>query len=305
MRAAGIDRFGGDVRPLDFDAPASPGPDEVVVAVRAAGVGNWDDIARTGGWDLGSQPPMALGVEAAGFVAEVGGTVRDFAVGDRVAVHSAPLRAQGAWAERFLAGAAEVAALPDEVDFATAAAFAVPSLTADQALRDAVELEDGQTLLVHGAGGVTGRLLVALGAHYGALVIATGSPSGAEALTAAGAAQVLSYSDSSWPETARELGIDCAVNAVPGQAALALTTVRDGGHLATITSDPPAPARGIRPTEVYVAPDGPRLAALLRLLAAGTLPLDVGARFSLPDAAEALAQVRRGTHGSAVVLTFG
>ncbi|QYN21342.1 alcohol dehydrogenase catalytic domain-containing protein [Amycolatopsis sp. DSM 110486] len=304
MRAAGIDRFGGDIRALDFDAPASPGPDEVVVAVRAAGVGNWDDIARTGGWDLGTQPPMALGVEAAGVVAEVGGAVRDFAVGDGVAVHSAPLRAQGAWAERFLAGAAEVAALPDEVDFATAAAFAVPALTADQALRDAVELEDGQTLLVHGAGGVTGRLLVALGANYGARVIATGSPSGAEALTAARAAQVLSYSDPSWPETARELGIDCAVNAVPGQAALALTAVRDGGHLATITSDPPAPARGISPTEVYVAPDGPRLATLLRLLAAGTLPLDVGARFSLSDAAEALAQVRRGTHGSAVVLTF-
>ncbi|MEV4604580.1 alcohol dehydrogenase catalytic domain-containing protein [Amycolatopsis sp. NPDC049253] len=96
MRAAGIDRFGGAVRPLDLGAPASPGPDAAVVTVRAADVGNWDDIARTGAWDLGKQPPPALGVEAAGIVADVGGAVRDFAVGDRVAVHSAPLRAQGA-----------------------------------------------------------------------------------------------------------------------------------------------------------------------------------------------------------------
>ncbi|WP_326568856.1 NADP-dependent oxidoreductase [Amycolatopsis rhabdoformis] len=303
MRAAGISRFGGDVGPLELDAPRGPGPDEVLVEVRAAGVGNWDDIARNGEWDLGVRPPMVLGVEAAGVVTAVGSAVREVAVGDRVSVHSAPLRTQGAWAERFLVGAAEVAVVPEELRFDAAAAFAVPALTADQTLRDAVDVRAGETLLVHGAGGVTGRLLVALGAHYGARVIATGGPAGVETLTALGAAQVLSYSDTSWPDTARELGVDCAVNAVPGQAELVLTTLRDGGRLATITSDPPAATRGITPVEVYVAPDGPRLARLLGLLAAGTLPLEVGARYSLDQAAAALAHVRRGTHGTAIVVT--
>ncbi|MFI5615750.1 alcohol dehydrogenase catalytic domain-containing protein [Amycolatopsis sp. NPDC051903] len=304
MRAAGIDRFGGDVRAVEVEAPPAPGPGEVLVEVRAAGVGNWDDIARTGGWDLGARPPMALGVEAAGVVAAVGGDVRDVAVGSRVAVHSAPFLAQGAWASQFLVRAAEVAALPEGLDFDAAAAFAVPALTADQTLQDAVGLKPGETLLVHGAGGVTGRLLVALGSYHGARVIVTGSPSSAERLRALGAAQVLSYSDPGWPDAARELGIDCAVNAVPGQAGQVLAAVRDGGRLATITSDPPAPARGITPAEVYVAPDGPRLATLLRLLAAGTLPLEIGARYPLADAAGALAHVREGAHGTAVVVTI-
>jgi hypothetical protein len=82
MRAAGIDRFGGDIGPRELDAPPTPGTDEVLVEVRAAGVGNWDDIARNGAWDLGKQPPTALGVEAAGVVAAVGSAVRNVAVGD-------------------------------------------------------------------------------------------------------------------------------------------------------------------------------------------------------------------------------
>jgi hypothetical protein len=49
MRAAGIDAFGGDVRLLELAAPASPAPDEVVISLRAAGVGNWDEIVRAGG----------------------------------------------------------------------------------------------------------------------------------------------------------------------------------------------------------------------------------------------------------------
>ncbi|MGH3008557.1 MAG: hypothetical protein ACRDLM_04020 [Gaiellaceae bacterium] len=64
MRAAGIDAFGGAVRLLELAAPATPGPDEVVIGVHAAGVGNWDEIVRVGGWDVGRRPPLALGVEA-------------------------------------------------------------------------------------------------------------------------------------------------------------------------------------------------------------------------------------------------
>ena len=72
MKAAGVRRFGGSVQVLEL--PGSPGlrPDEVLIEVRACGVGNWDEFARTGDWDLGTRPPMALGVEAAGLVAATG-----------------------------------------------------------------------------------------------------------------------------------------------------------------------------------------------------------------------------------------
>jgi hypothetical protein len=60
MRAAGIETFGGELQMLELAAPQSLAPDEVVIAVRAAGVGNWDEIVRVGGWDVGRQPPLVL-----------------------------------------------------------------------------------------------------------------------------------------------------------------------------------------------------------------------------------------------------
>src|SRR2546430_10977355 len=84
MRAAGIERFGGEVRVLELEAPASPASDEVVISVRAAGVANWDEIVRVGVWDVGRQPPMALGVAAAGIVEAIGDDVSSVAPGDDV-----------------------------------------------------------------------------------------------------------------------------------------------------------------------------------------------------------------------------
>ena len=55
MQAAGIDAFGGQVRLLELEAPGSPAPDEVVLSVHAAGVGNWDEFVRTGDWDVGRE----------------------------------------------------------------------------------------------------------------------------------------------------------------------------------------------------------------------------------------------------------
>ena len=101
---------------------------------------------------------MALGVEAAGVATRTGGAVVGVVAGDRVMTHSLPLRAQGAWAEWFVAAASDVAPVPFEV----AAALPVPTLTANQVLRGALGAGPGTTVLVHGAGGVTGTLMVRL-----------------------------------------------------------------------------------------------------------------------------------------------
>src|SRR5262249_56300837 len=100
-------------------------------------------------------------------------------------------------------------------------------------------------------------------------------------------------------------GADLAANAAPGGAARALGAVKDGGRLATITSDPPPAERGVEVSQVYVAPDGPRLARLGELLAAGTIGVIVGAPFPLEHAARALAWLRQGTNGQAAVLQPG
>jgi NADPH:quinone reductase-like Zn-dependent oxidoreductase len=297
------------VEPLELTGPGGLRPDEVLIEVRSAGVGNWDEIARTGGWNLGRQPPMALGVEVAGIAARVGGAVTGFAAGDRVMAHSLPLRAQGGWAEWFIAAAADVAPVPDAVPFEDAAALPVPALTADQTLRGALGAGPGATVLVNGAGGVTGMLLVALARHLGAKVIATAGAHSAARVSAAGAAHVLDRRSPDWPGQVRALtggrGADLAANAAPGGAARALGAVKDGGRLATITSDPPRAERGVEISQVYVAPDGPRLARLGELLAAGTIGVTVRAPFPLEHAVDALACLRQGTNGQAVVLQPG
>jgi NADPH:quinone reductase-like Zn-dependent oxidoreductase len=306
MRAAGITEFGGPVSLLELAAPRAVQPGEVLLEVHACGAGNWDEFVRAGSWDTGVRPPMALGVEAAGLVTAVGAAVTGVTVGDRVATHSLPLRDQGTWAQQLIAAAADVAVVPPAVPWDAAAALPVPALTADQALA-AAGIEAGQTVLVHGAGGVTGGLLVQLAVHRGATVLATAGPASADRVAALGAARVLDYRAAGWPAQARALargaaGVDGAVNAARAGAADALAAVRDGGALATITGDPPPAQRGITVSAVQVVPDGPRLAALAGLLAAGTLTVRIGGRFALGQAQAALNQARSGAHGAAVVL---
>jgi NADPH:quinone reductase-like Zn-dependent oxidoreductase len=307
MRAAGIDAFGRDVGMLELAAPASPAPDEVVISVYAAGVGNWDEIVRIGGWDVGRPPPLALGVEAAGVVAEVGDDVRGLVPGDEVLTHPLPLRHQGAWAERLIAPAALVARKPAAVPWETAGAFPVPALAADQALTEVAPVPAGEWVLVHGAGGVTGGLVVQLAVARGATVIATASPGSAERVRGHGATVVVDYHDPDWParvrdETPGARGVGAAVNAARGGAATALQAVADDGRLATITGDPPPGERGITVADVYVRADGTRLAALAGALADGLLSLRVAATLPLDDAATGLKDAVAGHAAGAIAL---
>jgi NADPH:quinone reductase-like Zn-dependent oxidoreductase len=310
MQVAGIDAFGGELRVLKLAAPASPAPDEVVISVRAAGVGNWDEFVRVGTWDVGRPPPLALGVEAAGVVAAVGEDVTSLAPGDEVLTHPIPLRHQGAWAEWLVAPASLVARKPIAVPWEAAAAFPVPALTADQALTEAAPVRPGEWLLVHGAGGVTGGLAVQLAAARGATVVATAGPSSAARVRGYGARVVFDYHHPEWPTlvrnaTPRGRGVDAVVNAVRGAAAIALQTVADGGHLATITGDPPLPERGVTVANIYVRADGARLAALVAALADGLLSLHVGATFPLAAAATALQGAVNGRAGATVLTLEG
>jgi NADPH:quinone reductase-like Zn-dependent oxidoreductase len=309
MQAAGIEAFGNEVRMLELAAPLSPTSDEVVLSVRAAGVGNWDEIVRVGDWDVGRRPPLALGVEAAGVVAAVGEDVTGLAPGDEVLTHPVPLRHQGAWAEWLVAPAAVVARKPAGVPWEVAAAFPVPALTADQALTEAASAPAGEWVLVHGAGGVTGGLVVQLAVARGATVVATAGPSSAARVRGYGAHLVLDYHDHDWPTRVREAspgggGVAAAVNTARAGAATALQAVADNGRLATITGDPPPPVRGITVADVYVRADGARLAELVTALPDGQLSLHVAATLPLTDAATALQGAITGHATGATVLTL-
>lgn len=308
MRAAGIRELNGRVEMLDLPDPRELALDEVLIDVVAAGVGNWDEIIRTGGWYVGRGVPLALGVEAAGTVIAVGSGVSTLKPGDEVLSHPLELREQGCWAENLIAAAGVVARKPPGVPWEVAAAFPVPALTAEQVLSEVLPTVDGEWLLVHGAGGTTGGLLVQLAAVRGARVIATAGPASANRVLSLGASEVLDYNDSDWPERVRELtgsnGVEAAANAARGGAPAALRAVADGGRLATITSDAPEGERGIAVSEVYVQPDAVQLAALCELLAEGRLSLVVGAAVPLAEAATALKRVVDASSRGSMVLTM-
>ena len=293
---------------IDVPGPRPLAGDEVLIQVRAAGVGNWDEIVRTGGWDVGRRPPMALGVEAAGVVTAVGSKVTDWIPGDEVMTHPLPLRDQGTWAPTLIAPAAVLARKAAGLPWEVAAVFPVPALTAVQVLDEALGVGPGDRLLVNGAGGVTGRLLVSLGSLRGAEVIATAGARSHAPVAALGARHVIDYHEQDWPDQVLAVtdgsGVAAAVNAAPDGAADAIRAVRDGGRLATITSDPPAQDRGITVSNVHVTPDGGQLDGLGRLLAAGQLEISVAMSYELLDAADALAKVVSGRADGAVALTL-
>jgi NADPH:quinone reductase-like Zn-dependent oxidoreductase len=262
----------GQVVLLELPDPPPPGPGQLLIAVEAAGVGAWDRLLDGAGWDVGLRPPAALGVEGAGRVLAVGGGVDEFAVGDRMLAHEAPLPGgSGFWAERVLLSAAHAAHCPPALEPVEAAALPVNGLTAWQALA-MLGLGPGQRLLVTNGAGNTGSLAVELAAAVGVEVTATASASATDRLRGIGAAQVLDYHDPAWPAQVRG-PFDGALTAASGTAAAALPLVRDGGRLCSITSDAPAPQRGITSTNLYVRPDAAQLAHLAQRLSQGTLHL--------------------------------
>src|SRR3954452_5365806 len=306
VKAAGIERFGGDVRELSLPDPRPAGAGETLIAVRAAGVGPWDDIVRLGSWDVGPRPPMALGVAAAGTVAAVGAGVDGWAVGDEVMTHPVPLLEHGCWSEMLLARADVLAAKPSAVPWEDAAAFPVPALTADQGICCALGNSDVRRLLVHGAGGVTGQLIAALGVVVGAEVAVTAGARSAERLRELGVAAVFDYHDGDWPARVRDwaggAGVAAPINAADGGEAAALSTVTNGGRLATITGAPPAAARGVTIVDIYVQADGGRLASMAERLGNGEIGISVGRIYGLAAAADALDLAVGGGGGGAVVL---
>ena len=302
MRAAGITALGEPVEIFEVDELGTPAPDDVLIDVVAAGIGNWDELVRIGSWQIGGPAPMALGTEAAGTVAAVGSGVDELREGDEVMTHPLPLRRHGTWAGSVFAPAATVAARPPAASWEAAAAFPIPALTAAQAL-DALGIESGGWVVVNGAGGVTGGLLVQLAAARGARVIATASAKKADRLRAYGAKEVLDY-HGDWVARVREItggGAPKAVNAARGQAATTLKAVADGGRLATITGDPARDERGVAVSDVYVRPDGLQLSGLAELLADGTLSVPIASVRPLEQAAQALREVVAGADGAIVL----
>ncbi|WP_019814789.1 quinone oxidoreductase family protein [Saccharomonospora saliphila] len=179
--------------------PGPPGPREVLVDVAAAGVNYIDTYQRAGIYPVSL--PYTPGLEGAGRVAAVGEAVDEVAVGDRVAWQGAP----GGYAGRAVVPADVVVRVPDAVSDETAAALLLQGVTAHYLTASTHPVGEGDPVLVHAAAGGVGLLLVQLAKARGARVLGTVSTEEKETLArAAGADEVVRYTDRDFVEAARE-----------------------------------------------------------------------------------------------------
>lgn len=295
-----MSRADAPVTPLELPSPRALGDDEVLLDVRAAGVGNWDELMRTGGWPSGLLPPHALGVEAAGVVTAVSRPDLEPWLGRPVLTHTYPFRDGAAWAEQLIAPAGWVAEKPASLDWPEAAVFPVPALTTVQALA-ALGNTSGRTVFVHGAGGVTGGWIAAALVAAGARVVATAG-SGAARLSAAGVADVVDRRDRDWARAVRSAArepIRFAVNATPGGAAAVRELMTPDGRLVSIAGEAPEEPGVV---SITVRPDGEQLGQALALQAAGILPLPPVVTFALADAGAALQHVLTRSGGAVALV---
>ena len=193
MRAIRYHEAGGPevLRPDDVEKP-TPGPDDVLVEIRAASVNPVDAKYR----QRGSGPtPKTTGSDFAGVVEAVGGGITEFSPGDRVCgtgLHTARFQ-QGSFAEYVAAPSDVVSHLPDSVSFEDGAAVALVGVTAWRGLVDHAGLQPADACLVHGGTGGVGHIAVQLANRLQARVVATAATDKRHAAEAFGADAVVAY----------------------------------------------------------------------------------------------------------------
>jgi len=282
MKGARFSRFGGPevLEIVDLPDPR-PGPGEVRIAVRAAGVNASDWKKRQGLMDR--DLPQTLGYEAAGIVDEVGEGVSDVAVGEQVF----GLSGDGA-AQAELAVLSAWAPIPSALSFAAAAALPSAVETAARAL-DQFGAARGGTLLINGASGTVGSAAAQPAVARGIRVIGTGSPATHDHLRKMGTEPV-AYGEG-MTERVRALapeGVDRALD-VAGSGVLPELIGLAGGadHVITIADFAGARQYGVR----FSRGDSGRavysLALVGELVDSGRFSLPVGQTFPLADVAEA------------------
>lgn len=198
MKAIRFHQFGGpEVLRLESVADAVPGPGEVLVETRAIGVNPVDTYIRSGIY--GPRPlPLTPGLDAAGIIASVGPGVSSLAPGQRVYLYGS---VSGTYAEKIIARAAQVHALPERVSFQEGAALGVAYVTAHQALFVRGGAKAGETILIHGASGGVGLAAVQFAKHAGLRVAGTGgTPRGRELVKSQGAEAVFDHTQPGYLE---------------------------------------------------------------------------------------------------------
>jgi NADPH:quinone reductase-like Zn-dependent oxidoreductase len=312
MKGMAIENFGGNdkLKLLDLPDP-EPAPDEVLIEIKAAGVGQWDRLFRSHELDLGvTQFPLILGWEGAGVVQKVGSKTKRFIPGDKVFYYDYPSRdrPRGSWAEKACVREDAVGTMPKTLSFREAGGLPIIALTAYQGLVDAIKVQTGNRVLItSGAGGV-GSCAVQIASQLGAEVIALTSQKNMDFVSGLGANLVLDYHEDFQTELKARFpeGIDSVYNCTWSMetAGKAVEAIRQNGGFCTITDFPRelSDRTDVHFFRADVEPNGRQLEELARWVDSGKLKVFLQSVYPLSKAREALTEVEKGHVRGKVVL---
>lgn len=321
MHALTFSGFGGP-EVLEWTSLADPRPAPGLAVVRTAAIGlNFADIyRRQGRYHLAGSPPWVAGYEAAGSIAMLhpDDAGHDWQLGQRVAFADCPF----ANAELVAVPLEKLICLPDTIDFDTAAAALLQGLTAQFLCTESHPVRQGETVLIHAAGGGVGLLLTQLVVARGARVIALASSPDKRANALGAGAQVALDSGGGWVQRVRAAlpdGADAVYDSIGRTLAESLSLARTGGTVVfygMAAGDPePVDPRKLMDRSLHLvggdlwnvltsAQERQRRAdALFEAIVAGVLKAPVAARFALSDGAKAHTLLEsRGVSGKVLLI---
>ncbi|MFT4066792.1 NADP-dependent oxidoreductase [Paraburkholderia sp.] len=315
MHAVGLNSYGGpEVLHLVALPDPHPGPGQVRVKVRAAGINPVDVMVRDGslaGWFAEAQPPFVPGMDIAGTIDELGEGIdpqSGVAVGDDVVGVVDNFGGYGGYSQYVCLPAASVIAVPASLTFSAAASFLMNALTARNAL-DTLRLPRRSTVLVTGAADAVGAYTLALGNDEGLRMVAIAAPQDEAFLGSAGAADVIVRGENVAARVrhAYPTGVNAVVDAA-GLGKQIVSAILDNGTVITLrrgTDD--SFERGIKGVFVNVREritDHVAMARLGQQVTSGLLAVRVAAVFPATEAVAAHRRLNEGGLRGRIVLDF-
>jgi len=286
MQAIRIHHFGElDALVVDDVPRPAPSEGEVLLRVKAAGVGPWDALIRAGHSVLPQPLPLTLGSDVSGLVEEVGAGISQFDVGDAV-FGATNARFTGGYAEYAVAATAKLAKIPHRLGFIEAASVPVVACTAWQMVFEHGAVDATKRVLIHGAAGNVGAYAVQLAKRVAREVIATTRSDSLAYVRTLGADRAIDIRTSRFEEVVTD--IDVVLDTIGGDTQdRSFAVLKPGGVLVSAVSPPDqqkAARHGVRALFFLVDVSSRRLEQLAALIEAGQLMTNTGDVLSLADA---------------------
>lgn len=307
MKAAQIHEYGDPsvVRVDEIDKP-SAGEGQVLVEVHASSLSPFDTIVRAGHVkNMIKSLPVTLGGDIAGIVQEAGPGVTGLVTGDKVYGQAASVAGNsGAFAEFAVTKSSQVAKAPGNLDFDQTASLPLVGVSALQALTDHLNLQSGQKIFIHGAGGI-GLIAIQIAKSIGAYVAVTATGEAATAAKQLGADEVIDFKSQNYTEILRDY--DAVFDTVGDDFDKALTILKRGGvavSMAAQADEAKTKELGVTATAQSTHVTTEKLDKLRKLVETGAVKPQVGKVFTLDQIREAFEARESGEVAGKVVLSI-